>query len=109
MDTGHLTVNNITKTLAPVVDQWIKVAGVLDVPQTVIENVLVSRLSDKSSLQRVVEWWFKNTPNPEWTTIETTLKGNLDKQVSLYHCNEFYLKFITASRVKILCINFKVF
>ena len=76
---GHehqLNVNSIVRSLAARANQWIKLAYVLKVPQTVVDGIVVSRLQDnEESLRRVVEWWFKNTPNPEWIDIEQALKG----------------------------------
>ena len=73
----HLTVNNIVKALDALADQWIRVADCLSVPGTVVDGILVSRLpNDKASLRRVVEWWFKNSANPEWITIQEILDGN---------------------------------
>ena len=30
---------------------------------------MVSRLDDRSSLKKVVQWWFMNSTNPEWNTV----------------------------------------
>ena len=55
-------------------DQWIKIANLLKVPDLIVDSIVVSRLQDdKASLQRVVEWWFKNTPNPEWNVINVSI------------------------------------
>ena len=56
--------------------QWIRVSKLLGVPTAVSDSILVSRLNDESSLRRVVEWWFKNTANPEWTAINAICQGN---------------------------------
>ena len=59
------------KALDTMADQWIKVADPLNVPSTVVDSILVSRLQDdRASLRRVVEWWFRNTANPEWSAIQ---------------------------------------
>ena len=67
-----LTINNIMKHLDQMSNQWIRVANVLELPSFVISSIQVSQLgNDQASLRRVVEWWFKNTANPEWKTIHT--------------------------------------
>jgi hypothetical protein len=49
----------------------------LSLPYTVISSIQVSRLpSNQASLRKVVEWWFQNTANPEWSTIHHILEGN---------------------------------
>lgn len=65
-----MTVHSAVKALEPMVNQWIKIAELLSVPNSVVDSILVSRLNDENSLQRVVEWWFKNTANPEWKIIK---------------------------------------
>jgi hypothetical protein len=50
----------------------------LGIPFPVIGSIQVSRLpNDQASLRKVVEWWFQNTPNPEWSTIHQILGGNV--------------------------------
>ncbi len=66
----YLTVGNVVKVLDKMSEQWIRISELLGVPDTVVNSILVSRLQDKDSLQRIVEWWFKNTANPEWTAIQ---------------------------------------
>ena len=46
-----------------------KVASFLKVDDDVVNSVLVSRLDNKSSLKKIVQWWFINTANPEWKTV----------------------------------------
>lgn len=66
-----LTVSNIMQALINFSDQWIKIAELLHVPDYVISSILVSRLeNDQASLRKVIEWWFKDEPNPEWIAIE---------------------------------------
>lgn len=64
------------KTLDTIANQWIRTAELLGVPTSIVDSILVSRLQDdRASLRRVVQWWFKNTPNPEWSAIQGVLKG----------------------------------
>ena len=66
--------NNVILSLEQHAEQWIKIAGLLEIPDYVISSIQVSRLqNDKASLRRVVEWWFKNTHNPEWNAIQDVL------------------------------------
>ena len=70
-DSANLTVNNIILALKGYSDQWIRIAEMLSLPNAVVSSILVSRLKDnEASLRKVVEWWFKNTPNPEWAAID---------------------------------------
>ncbi len=63
------------KALDTMAQQWIMVAELLRVPNAVVNNITVARLQDdKASLRRAVEWWFKKTANPEWTTIQEICK-----------------------------------
>ena len=71
----YLTVGNAIKALTPMAEQWVRVSKLLRVPDRVVDSILVSRLEDRDSLRRLVEWWFKNTPNPEWTAIQR-IRGN---------------------------------
>ena len=74
---GSLTVNNIMKFLDHLSNEWIKVANRLLLPSPIITSIQVSRLpSDQASLRKVIEWWFQNTPNPHWDTIQGVLHGN---------------------------------
>ncbi len=66
----HLTVSNAVKALGKMAEQWIRISELLGVPNSVVDSILVSRLKDRDSLHRIVEWWFKNTANPEWTAIQ---------------------------------------
>ena len=52
--------------------RWIEIANLLDVPSTVVSTitVLTSHTGDKNPLYKVIEWWFINTANPEWTVID---------------------------------------
>ena len=83
-----LTVGNICDMLANYSEKWMKIADllVLDesqiVKKDVINSILVLRCSDKESLRRVVEWWFMNTANPEWSTIKNLFQG---KNLSILH------------------------
>ena len=63
------------KALDRMAKQWIRVSEMLKVPSSVVDTILVSRLNDEESLRRVVKWWFKNTANPEWTSIKD-ITGN---------------------------------
>ena len=65
-----LTVNNAVKALVLMAGEWIRVSELLGVPSSVVDSILVSRLKNEDSLRRVVEWWFKNMANPEWTAIQ---------------------------------------
>ena len=67
----------MTKSLEKFSVQWMQVAGFLNLPDYVINSIHVSRLEDdKASLRKVVEWWFKNTANPEWSAIrKISVKG----------------------------------
>ena len=68
-----LTVNNIVKFLIhhKLSDQWVSVAGELNVPDYVLNSIVVSHLrDDEASLRKVIEWWFNYTPSPEWSTIQ---------------------------------------
>ena len=50
----------------------------LGVPDHVLNSIIVSRLKDDTaSLRKVIEWWFKNTPNPEWNDIQQLTKGTV--------------------------------
>ena len=74
-----MTVNNIMKTLGKWSDKWIEIAQLLNVPSPVINtiNVLTSHqpnMNDEGALYKVVEWWFVNTANPEWTAIDDLTK-----------------------------------
>ncbi len=66
----YLTVSNAVKALDKMAEQWIRVSTLLGVPDTIVNSILVYQLQDRDSLQRIVEWWFKNTANPEWTAIQ---------------------------------------
>ena len=66
----YLTVRNALKALDTIKDQWIRISELLGVPSSVVNSILVSQLSDEESLKKSVEWWFRNTANPEWTTIQ---------------------------------------
>ena len=77
MNKEPLSVNNICKTIAKIETfsgQWIKVAELLKVNRDIVDSILVSRLTDTTSLRKVVEWWFMNTANPEWSAIEKICK-----------------------------------
>ena len=72
MHLGSLSVSNIVKTLHPWSERWINVAELLRVPTAVISRIRVittRQESQDTALYKVVEWWFKNSPNPEWTAI----------------------------------------
>lgn len=65
------------KRLEHLSDQWVMVANRLPLPGSITNSIQVSRLpDDHASLRKVVEWWFKNTPNPDWDTIQEVLQGN---------------------------------
>ena len=49
-------------------------AKILKVDSLVANSILVSRLNDASSLNRVVEWWFMNTSTPEWNDVVEVLR-----------------------------------
>ena len=64
--------------LDPLSCQWVKVANRLLLPSNIVNSIQVSRLpSDQASLRKVIEWWFQNTSNPDWGTIQEVLQGNL--------------------------------
>ena len=64
------------KFLQHLSNDWLKVANRLPLPSRIVTNIPVSRLSDQASLRKVIEWWFQNTPNPDWGTIQEVLHGN---------------------------------
>ena len=67
-----MTVRYIIKHLRQWSNMWIKIAELLGVPSSVISTISVittHQRSDETALYKVVEWWFKNTANPEWTAI----------------------------------------
>ncbi len=70
-----LTVSNAVKALDIMADQWVRISELLKLPSFVVDTILVSRRNDENSLRRVVEWWFKNTANPEWTSIKNIRKS----------------------------------
>ena len=58
--------------LHPWSEKWITVAELLKVPSEVISKIRIvttGQQSDDTALYKVVQWWFKNSPNPEWTAI----------------------------------------
>ena len=58
--------------------KWVKVAELLNVPTDIVDSILASHLNDDAaSLQKVVEWWFRNTAKPEWVTINNILESKL--------------------------------
>ena len=72
MHLGSLSVSKAVETLRPWSVRWINVAEILQVPSEVISKIGViatGKQSEDSALYKVVEWWFKNSPNPEWTAI----------------------------------------
>ena len=72
MQRGGLSVSSVVKALRPWSEKWINVAELLKVPVEVISKIRVittGQQSDDTALYKVVEWWFKNSSNPEWTTI----------------------------------------
>ena len=76
MHLGSLSVSNIVKTLRPWSERWINVAELLGVPTAVISKIRVITTRQKSqdtALYKVVEWWFKNSPNPEWSAISEVI------------------------------------
>ena len=78
MHRGGLSVSNVVKTLRPWTERWINVAQLLKVPSDVISKIRVittGQQSEDTALYKVVEWWFKNSPNPEWTTISEVVAG----------------------------------
>ena len=52
-----------------------RAASFLNVDDDVVHSVVVSRLDDKSSLRKIVQWWFMNSANPEWKTVLEVLDG----------------------------------
>ena len=78
--------NNITSTLEKISKEWIRIAQLLDVPSNIINIIHVSHLKDdKMKLKKVVEWWFKNTPNPEWKIIQVVLEKGMLNYYSILH------------------------
>ena len=89
MRLGSLSVSKVVKTLRPWSERWMNVAEILQVPSEVISKIRVittGKQSEDSALYKVVEWWFKNSPNPEWTAILSVesmmLNGGTSHQVS---------------------------
>jgi hypothetical protein len=74
---GFLTVNRVVKSFEHISNQyWFGIAIELGLPYFVISSIQVSQLpNDQASLTKVVEWWFQNTANPEWSTIRQVLEG----------------------------------
>ena len=68
------TVSSVCKKLHDCSDKWMRVAKLLKVDNLVVSSILVSRLNDAASLNRVVEWWFMNTSNPEWSEVVEVLR-----------------------------------
>ena len=65
------------KFLEHLSSQWSDVARKLEIPDLIVTRIKVSRLrNDRAYLKKVVEWWFQNTPNPNWDTIQEVLPGN---------------------------------
>lgn len=83
--------NNVTSTLEQISKEWIMIAQLLDLSSNVINIIHVSHLEDdRMKLRRVIEWWFKSTPNPEWNKIDEVLeKGILI--ICMHHCLYSYL------------------
>ena len=72
---GSLTVNSIINILDHLSSQWVTVANRLLLPCRIVNSIQVSRLpSDQACLRKVIEWWFQNTPNPNWETIQEVLQ-----------------------------------
>ena len=89
MRLGSLSVSKVVKTLRPWSERWMNVAEILQVPSEVISKIRVittGKQSEDSALYKVVEWWFKNSPNPEWTAILSVesmmFNGGTSHQVS---------------------------
>lgn len=49
-------------------------AKILQVDNLIADSILVSRLNDATSLNRIVEWWFMNSLNPEWSDVLKVLR-----------------------------------
>ena len=65
------------KFLEHLSNEWVEVANRLPLPSPIITSIQASQLSsDQTSLRKVIEWWFQNTPNPDWGTIQEVLHGN---------------------------------
>jgi hypothetical protein len=72
---GVLTVNRVIQYFEHFSGRWIEIATKLGLPYQIISSIQVSRLpSDQASLRKVVEWWFLNTANPEWSTVHQVLR-----------------------------------
>ena len=68
------------KLLDHLSSQWVEVANRLPIPSPVVSSIQVSRLpSDQACLRRVIEWWFQNTSNPDWSTVQKVLQSTVQK------------------------------
>lgn len=73
-----ITINGIMKRLEKISNKWITVANILKLPTSVISTINALTLhqptmGDSGALYKVIEWWFVNTANPEWTAIDRML------------------------------------
>ena len=83
-----MSINSVVKELWKLSGRWVQVANLLKLPTSVVStiNVLTShqpKIDNKDALRRVIEWWFVNTANPEWTAIDD-LVDQLSKLCCLY-------------------------
>ena len=97
-----LTVHNVVKKLAQWSDKWISIAEGLKVPSAVISTIRVittHQQSKDAALYRVVEWWFANSPNPEWSTIDIMIVdlGMFSKYVLKFLFNGQIARYITRN------------
>lgn len=75
-------------------EKWVYVAGLLGLPASVISaiNILTSHqpdMGDEGALHKVIEWWFVNSANPEWTAIDDVLK-HLAEGMFIHACLAIY-------------------
>lgn len=57
-------------------DQWVVVANKLQLPNSVIKRIQSSHYHNSLvSLRKVVEWWFQEAANLEWSIIRQVLQG----------------------------------
>ena len=58
-------------------DKWISIAKLFELPSMVINSIGVitsqQPQSNKSALNKVIEWWFSESANPEMSTVQKVL------------------------------------
>ena len=91
MHRGGLSVSNVLKALRPWSEKWINVAELLEIPSEVISKIRIittGQQSEDTALYKMVEWWFKNSSNPEWTAISEVVAA-LEVTQSHSKCNMY--------------------